>query len=329
MRKKISVVVPCYNEEGNVKPMAEKLTEIMQQLDYDYEIIFTDNCSTDATRQYLRELAAADSHIKVLMNNRNYGTSGRSGRNAIRHCSGDVYINIACDFQEPPELIPEFVKYWEEGYKVVGGQKIASEEGKVKYFLRDLFYRIINAFSEVPQYSHMSGITLVDREVLNEFLKTDEDIILRNAIAEMGYEVKLIQYVQKKRRSGKSSYNVWRYLTFALNSMINTSTAPLRIMTVLGFIMSVISFILGVVYMIMKLTMWYNFATGAAPTLIGMLFLGSVQLLFMGVLGEYIGVILRKVSNPPRVIVSEKLNFDQEPSYDEEQKGQRRKDDEL
>lgn len=319
MRKKISVVVPCYNEEDNVKPMADKLTEIMQGLDYDYEIIFTDNCSKDATRQHLRELAAADSHIKVLMNNRNYGAGGRSGHNTGKYCSGDIYIHIACDFQEPPELIPEFVKYWEEGYKVVAGQKIASEEGKVKYFLRSLFYRIINLFSDIPQYAHMSGLLLVDREVLDEWIKTDDDIILRNAIADMGYQVKLIQYVQKKRRSGKSSYNVWRYLTFALNSMINTSTTPLRLMTILGFAMSIISFIIGVVYLIMKLTMWYYFPTGSAPTLIGMLFLGSVQLLFMGILGEYIGVILRKVSNQPGVIVGEKLNFEEETSEEKEE----------
>lgn len=324
MRKKISIAVPCYNEEGNVKPMAEKLTEIMGQMDYDYEIIFTDNCSVDNTRQYLRELAAADCHIKVLMNNRNYGAGGRSGHNTGRYCSGDIYIQIPCDFQEPPELIPEFVKYWEEGYKVVAGQKIASEEGKAKYFLRSLFYRIINALSDVPQYAHMSGIVLVDREVLDEWVKTDDDIVLRNAIADMGYQVKMIQYVQQKRKSGKSSYNMWRYLTFALNSMINTSTTPLRLMTVLGFSMSVLSFIIGIVYLIMKLTMWYYFPTGSAPTLIGVLFLGSVQLLCMGIIGEYVGVILRKISHQPGVIVGEKLNFEVE--YTKEESEQSRKE---
>lgn len=314
MRKKISIAVPCYNEEGNVKPMAEKLTEIMSPLDYEYEIIFTDNCSTDKTKDYLRELAAADSHIKVLMNNRNYGPSGRSRHNTGRYCSGDIYIQIACDFQEPPELIPEFVKYWEEGYKVVAGQKIASEEGKIKYFLRSLFYRIINLLSDVPQYAHMSGILLVDREVLDEWVKTDDDIVIRNAIADMGYQVKMIQYVQQKRRSGKSTYNVWRYLTFAMNSMINTSTMPLRLMTVLGFCMSLISFIIGIVYLVLKLTMWYHFPTGSAPTLIGMLFLGSMQMLLLGIIGEYVGVILRKVSKQPSVIVGEKLNFDEDAS---------------
>lgn len=314
MRKKISINVPCYNEEDNVKPMAETLTHIMQTLDYDYEIIFRDNCSTDATKQRLRELAAEDRHIKVVMFNRNYGTGGRGRRRRLRYCTGDAIIFLACDFQEPPELLPEFIQYWEQGYKVVAGQKTGSKEGKIKYVLRHLYYKIMNVFSEVPQYEHMSGILLYDREVLNEILKIDEDIVLRNALADMGYEVKLIQYVQEKRRSGKSSYNVWRYLNFALNSLVNTSTAPLRLMTVLGFCMAMISFILGVVYTVMKLTIWYRFSAGVAPILIGMLFLGSVQLLFMGVLGEYIGVILRKVSKQPDVIISEMLNIDEDDS---------------
>lgn len=313
MRKKISIFVPCYNEEENVKPMANALTEIMQSLEYDYEIVFRDNCSTDATRQHLRELASKDSRIKVLMNNRNYGTEGR-GRKLMRYCSGDAIVEIACDFQEPPELIPEFIREWEAGSKVVGGQKIASKEGKFIYSLRHLYYKIMGTFSDVPQYAHMSGILLLDREVLDEILKIDEDIVTRNAIADMGYDVKLIQYVQEKRRSGKSSYNVWRYLSFALNSLVNTSTMPLRLMTVAGFCMSFISFVLGVAYTIMKLTIWYKFSAGVAPILIGMLFLGSVQLMFMGVLGEYIGVILRKVSNQPDVILSEKLNFDEDNS---------------
>lgn len=312
MRKKISINVPCYNEKHNVKPMAEALTKVMQTLDYDYEIIFRDNCSTDGTKEHLRELAAADKHVKAIILNRNYGTGGRGRRMRLGYCTGDVIVNIPCDFQEPPELIPEFIQYWEQGYKVVAGQKIGSKEGKIKYFLRHLYYKIMNAFSEVPQYEHMSGIMVYDREILNELCKIDEDIVLRNALADMGYEVKLIQYVQEKRRSGKSSYNVWRYLSFALNSLVNTSTAPLRLMTVLGFCMAVISFILGIVYTIMKLTLWYRFSAGVAPVLIGMLFLGSVQLLFMGVLGEYIGVILRKVSRQPDVMVSEFLNIDRD-----------------
>ncbi len=309
MRKKISIAVPCYNEEGNVKAMAETLVAIMEQMNYDYEIVFTDNCSTDKTREILRQLASKNKRIKVLMNNRNYGVD-RSFRNMTTYLDGDAILYLPCDFQEPPELIPEFIKYWEEGYKVVYGQKIGSEEGKLKYSCRNIFYKLIDVFSEVPIYRHMSGLYLTDRDVYQEYLKTDADMNFRYVLADMGYEIKLIQYVQQKRRSGKSSYNLWRSLTFVMDSMVNTSTTPLRIMTIFGFCMSVISFMIGVIYLVMKLTLWHRFQAGVAPLLIGMLFLGAVQLFFLGILGEYIGAVLRKVSKRPDVIVNEKLNFD-------------------
>lgn len=314
-RKMISICVPCYNEVGNVRPMAETLTEIMGRLPYEYEIIFTDNCSTDGTREILREIAAADKHIKVLMNSRNYGMDGRSLRNTLSYINrdADAMLGIVCDFQEPPELIPEFIKYWEQGYKAVYGQKTGSKEGKIKYACRHLFYRIIQTFSETPQYEHTSGLSLIDRTVLNEYLKSDYDIAFRYALADMGYEVKLIRYEQQARRSGKSSYNIWRYLTFAINSMVGTSNAPLRLMTVTGFILSVVSMIIGVVYLILKLFFWHRFQAGTAPILIGMFFLGSVQLFFLGILGEYIGVILRKVTKMPDVILSDAINIDDDP----------------
>lgn len=310
--KKISICVPCYNEVGNVAPMADILTEIMGRLPYDYEIIFTDNCSTDGTRDILRSLAEQDKHIKVLMNNRNYGTDGRSGRNALKYVTGDAIISIACDFQEPPELIPEFIKYWEQGYKVVCGQKIGSKEGKIKYACRIFFYKIIRGLSETTQYEHISGITLQDKEVLKEFIKSDYDLYFRFALADMGYEAKMIQYEQRTRKSGKSSYNMWKYLTFAINSMISTSVAPLRLMTVSGFMMSIISFMIGFIYLVLKLLFWYNFQMGMTPVLIGMFFLASVQLLSLGIIGEYISVILRKVTRRPDVILSEKINFEDE-----------------
>lgn len=302
--------VPCYNEVENVKPMADTLTKIIRTLSYDYEILFTDNCSTDGTKEVLRLLAEKDNHIKVLMNSRNYGTNGRSFRNAVQYISGDVIILIACDFQEPPELIPEFIKYWEQGYKAVCGQKVGSKEGRIKYACRSLFYKIIKTLSETPQYEHMSGITLLDKEILNEYLKADYDFNIRFALADMGCEVKLIQYEQRKRRSGKSSYNIWRSLTFAIQAMISTSVAPLRLMTITGFLLSVVSAVIGFVYLILKLLIWYRFQAGMAPVLIGIFFLGAVQLLCLGVIGEYIGAILNKVTKMPDVILSEKINVD-------------------
>lgn len=308
--KKVSVCVPCYNEVGNVHDMATVLTGIMQGLPYEYEIIFTDNCSTDGTKDILRELASKDTHIKVLMNSRNYGTDGRSDRNTGRYITGDVIITIPCDFQEPPELIPEFIKYWEEGYQVVCGQKTSSEEGKIKYACRHLYYKIIQELSSVPQYEHISGIILIDRNVMKRFLKTDYDFQIRFAIADMGCKVKLIPYKQRKRKSGRSSYNVWRYLNYAINSLVTTSIAPIRIMTVAGLCFSFLSFLIGLIYLIWKLVWWQDFQMGTAPILIGMFFLGAVQIFIMGLIGEYVGEILNRVSKKPDVVTTEEINID-------------------
>ena len=296
--------------------MADVVREIMDKTAYDYEILFTDNCSTDGTRDHLRRLAEQDKRIKVLMNSRNYGIDGRSGRNTLKYVSGDAIIGIPCDFQEPPERIPEFLYWWEQGYKVVCGKKTSSKEGIIKYHLRDLFYRIIRSMSDTPQYSHISGITLMDREVLTEWLKTDYDYRFRFALADMGYETKLIEYEQQVRRSGKSSYNVWRYLSFAIDSMVATSRFPIRCMTVSGAIMSMISFIFGIIYLIYKLKYWTRFTAGTAPILIGLFFFGSILLFFLGIIGEYIGTILRKVTHRPDVILSETININDSDETD-------------
>lgn len=314
--KKVSVCVPCYNEVGNVRDMAEILTSIMQSLSYEYEIIFTDNCSTDGTKDILRELASKDAHIKVLMNSRNYGTDGRSDRNTMRYITGDVSIAIPCDFQEPPELIPEFIKYWEEGYQVVCGQKTSSEEGKIKYACRHLYYKIIQKLSNVPQYEHISGIMLIDRDILERFIKTDYDFQIRFAIADMGCKVKLIPYKQRKRKSGRSSYNIWRYLNYAITSLVTTSVAPIRIMTVAGLGFSFLSFAIGLIYLIWKLIWWQNFQMGTAPILIGMFFLGSVEIFILGIIGEYVGEILSRVSKIPDVVTTEEINIDSKVSPD-------------
>lgn len=314
--KKISIYVPCYNEVDNVRDMAKMLTSIMQGLSYEYEIIFTDNCSTDGTKDILRELASEDVHIKVLMNGRNYGTDGRSDRNTMRYVTGDVLISIPCDFQEPPELIPEFIRYWEEGYQVVCGQKTSSEEGKIKYACRHMYYRIIQKLSSVPQYEHISGIMLIDWSIMERFIKTDYDFQIRFAIADMGCKIKLIPYRQRKRKSGRSSYNCWRYLNYAINSLVTTSVTPIRMMTIAGLGFSFFSFVIGLIYLIWKLVWWQNFQMGTAPILIGMFFLGSVEIFILGIIGEYVGEILSRVSKTPDVFTTEEINIDSNDSSD-------------
>lgn len=307
--KKISFVIACYNEVGNIEELVNRIINAMSRESYKYEIIFADNASSDGTQDILRKLANKNKQIKIILNNRNYGPT-KSPRNALRHASGDVVIGLAADLQDPPELIPQFIREWEKGYKLVYGQKLSSDEGIVKHSLRSLYYNIIDFFSEIPQYKHLSGITLHDKGVLDEMLNADPDIPFRYLIAEMGYPVKLIPYKQNKRKSGKSSYNINRYFNFAINSLISTSTIPLRIATICGCFMVAICFIIGLIYLIMKLRNWDQFSAGTAPMLIGVFFLGSVQILFIGLIGEYIGAILKKLTKQMPVIEKELINFE-------------------
>ena len=310
MNKKISFCIACYNEVDNVEELVKRIKAVMEKEPYVYEIIFSDNASTDGTQDVLRKLAEQDKRVKVIINTRNYGPR-KSPRNALGYCTGDAVISIAADLQDPPELIPKFLRHWEEGYKLVYGQKTSSEEGIIKYKLRTLYYNIINVFSTVPQYKHISGICLNDKNVLKELLNSDPDASFRILIAELGYPVKLIPYKQNKRKNGKSSYSISKYFDFALNSLILTSTAPLRLATVIGCVMSVLCFCVGLVYLILKLLYWHQFSAGMAPLLIGMFFLGSVQLLFIGLVGEYVGVILKRVTKQLPVIEKEKINLEE------------------
>ncbi len=308
--KKISILIPCYNEEKNIVPMAETLTGIMglYKEKYEYEIIFRDNASTDDSMRILRSLASKDDHIKVIENIRNFGFDPKKDT-FIGRVSGDVVIVIACDFQEPPEMIPEFISWWEKGYEAVCGQKTSSKEGKIKYLLRQVFYNIIDCFSSIPQYRNMSGICLLSRRVF-ELSSEYNDLMLRYFLADIGCNVKLIQYEQQKRRAGKSSYNIWRYLSFAVYALTSVSTAPLRLASVLGFFMSFLSFLVGMIYLIYKLIFWDSFVVGTAPMVIGVFFLGSVILFFIGVVGEYVGITLRTVQKQSPPLVRELINFD-------------------
>ena len=312
--KKISIGVCCFNEIKNVKSMYLAIKKEMEKLkDYDYEIVFADNASTDGTRDILRDIAKKDNKVKVILNQTNVGIQ-RSGANMMSRLSGDAYIGIPCDFQEPPEMIPEFIQLWEQGYHIVWGQKTASKESKIKYFLRTIYYKIIKLLSSTPQYEHVTGFGIQDMEIIKEWLELGYPTIsLRNVIGEWGYIVKLIPYTQNRRQAGKSSFTVGKLLTFAINSLVNTSLAPLRLVTLLGFFSSFVSLLAGVVYLVYKISHWTDLSIGIAPILIGVFFLGSIQLFCIGIIGEYIGVMLRRISKHVKVIEEELINFDEEP----------------
>lgn len=311
--KKISVCIACYNKEENVFPMYTAITEQMKKFidRYDYEIIFEDNDSKDGTRNILRKIAGNDKHVKVIFNTRNFGPN-RSGMNCLFRATGDVAISLPCDFQVMPELIESYLPFWEQGNFIVCGQKLESDENRFKFFLRKIYYKIIKIFSDIPQYEQLCGLTIIDRTIINVIKQTYEpEVAFRHLIAELGYKIKLIPYKQEKRRAGKSSYNMYRYFDFAITSLINTSFMPLRIFVVLGLLSSILCLLIGIIYFAYKLTHWYSFDAGIAPVIIGMFFIGSVQLFFMGILGEYIGSILRKISKYPMVVEEEVINFDE------------------
>ena len=310
--KKISLFTPCYNEEGNVYELYKAVTNVMQQLpQYTYEYLFIDNASTDRTPDILRKIASEDKRVKVIFNVRNFGPS-RSGSYGFYQTSGDVSICLACDFQDPPELIPKFIKKWEEGYKVVWGKKTGAAESKIMYGIRCMYYKIIKEFADSEQYENVTGFGLYDREVMDLFRKmNDPTPNFRNLVGEFGYKVAMVEYFKPERKSGKSSYNFFRYYNDAINSLVVTSRTPLRVATFMGMIIAAVSFIIGFVYLILKLIFWHSFHIGQSFLVCSFFFLGAVQLIFLGVLGEYIGEILARQMNRPLVIEKERINFEE------------------
>ena len=309
--KHISVMTPCYNEEGNIRNIYNAVKEQFDKMpQYTYEHIFIDNYSTDNSRKILRELAAEDSNVKVILNARNFGPN-RSGSYVMLQGTGDALICIVCDLQDPPEMIPSFLQKWEEGYKVVLGQKTKSKENPLMFQVRKLYYKIMEKLSETEHLTNVTGYGLFDKEVLDMIKWMDDpDPYIRGLVTQLGYKWCLVEYTQQERTSGKSSYNFNRYFDFAITGLTHVSKKPLRIVTLAGLIMSAISFAIAIIYLVFKLVHWYEFDMGTAPILIGVFLLGSVQLACLGVIGEYIGAILTKVTKRPMVVEEERINFD-------------------
>lgn len=310
--KKISVMIPCYNEEENVEPISKAIIDVFktQLSNYDYEILFIDNDSQDKTREILRRMCEEDKHIKAIFNAKNFGQFN-SPYYGMLQTTGDCTISMVCDFQDPVEMIPKYVAEWEKGYKIVIGIKTSSKENKLLYWFRSMYYKFIKKFSEVDQIEHFTGSGLYDKEFINVLrdLK-DPTPFLRGIVAELGYKRKELEYEQPKRRAGKTSNNFLRLYDAAMLSITSYTKIGLRLCSFIGIIIGGISFIIGLVYLIMKLTHWNQFAVGMAPMLIGVFFLGAVQLFFIGLIGEYIMSINVRVMNRPLVIEEERINFE-------------------
>ena len=311
--KKISIVVPCFNEQENIVQISEEIIEgINKMQDYDYELIIIDNCSTDNTRVLIEELCQKNYKIKAIFNSRNFGQFN-SPYYALMQTTGDCTILICADFQDPIDMIPRFVKEWEDGYKVVVGIKSKSREGKFMYFLRTCYYKAISRMSENKQIEHFTGFGLYDKEVINVLKRIEEPTpFFRGIIAEIGFKIKEIEYVQLKRRAGKTKNNFYTLYDAAMLSFTSYTKAGLRLATFAGIAVSILSFIIGIIYLALKIVYWDRFSAGLAPVLIGTFFLGSIQLFFIGFLGEYIMAINERVKHRPLVIEEKRINFKNE-----------------
>jgi len=307
--KLISIVTPCFNEEENILELYDRIKTVMDVLDYDYEHILIDNASSDKTVEIIRSLAENDKHIKAIVNSRNFGHI-RSPYYGLLQGSGGAVIILASDLQDPPELIPEFIRKWEQGYKVVIGVKSKSEEFGLFYFFRSLYYRILRSLSDVRLIDNYTGFGLYDQRVI-EILRNINDPYpyFRGLIADIGFEMAEIAFTQPRRKRGLTKNNFYTLYDMAMLGVTNYTKIPLRLATMFGFLSALVSFLIGFAYLIYKLIFWYQFSLGSAPLVIGLFFLGSVQLMFLGIVGEYIGAIYTQVMHRPLVIEKERINF--------------------
>ncbi len=313
-KKKISVMIPCYNEEENARPIYEAVkNELETSLpQYDYEILFIDNKSTDNTRKIIREICKENKKVRAIFNCRNFGQFN-SPYYGIINTSGDCCITICADFQDPVELIPQFVKEWENGYKVVIGVKTQSKESKIMYALRSLYYKAIKKMSNVEQIEHFTGFGLYDKSFVKTLRELDDpQPFIRGIVAELGPERKEIEYTQPQRRAGKTHNNFYSLYDAAMLSFTSYTKIGLRLAVFAGGAFSLIGFIIAFVYLILKLVNWYRFPAGTTPILIGVFLMGSIQMFFIGLLGEYIMNINSRVMKRPLVVEEERLNFEEE-----------------
>lgn len=313
-KKKISIMIPTYNEEENVTAIYEAVScELRRSCpQYDYEILFIDNKSRDNTRNLIETICRKDKKVKAIFNCRNFGQFN-SPYYGLLQTSGDCAITLCADFQDPVELLPKFVKEWENGYKIVIGKKTKSRENPIMYFLRGCYYKLIHRLSKVELIEQFTGFGLYDRsfvQVLREL--HDPTPFIRGIVAELGPERKEIEYEQPKRRAGKTHNNLYTLFDAAMLSFTSYTKTGMRMAEFAGFGISILSFIIGMFYLIAKLVCWNSFAAGYAPTMIAVFFMGGVQLVFLGFLGEYIMAMNARIMNRPLVVEEKRINFEKE-----------------
>ena len=312
--KKISIVTSCFNEEANIDELYERVNKQMQKFSdiYEWEFILLDNGSVDNTAEKLRILADKDKeHVKVIINSRNFGCI-RSPYWAMLSATGDCVIYTASDLQDPPEIIPDFIKKWEEGFLIALGQKNSSEESLIFFTLRRIYYYLLVHLADDGPHlmKNCTGFGLYDRKII-EYIKEYEDPypFIRGLICDIGFEKALIPFKQPTRKRGISSHNFYSLYDNAMLGLVKHTKFPLRLIAFFGFIISAFCIITSIIYLVLKLTNWYSFNMGSAPLVIGMFFLGGIQLVFLGIIAEYLGAVYTRVNKKPIVIEKERINF--------------------
>ena len=312
----ISIITPCYNEEENVEEVYLQIKEVFAKVGhYDYEHIFIDNSSTDGTVRALKKMASKDKRLKIIVNARNFGQV-RSPYYALLQARGNAAIVLSSDLQDPPELIEEFLQRWEDGARIVMGVKTKSEEGIVLFALRTVYYKLLRMLSEAPLTSHLTGFGLYDRAIIEIFRGMEEPYpYVRGMLAEIGLGISEVEYKQPLRKRGRTKNNLFTLYDIAMLGLTSHSKVPLRLMTMMGFMSSIASLAVAIFYFIYKLIHWSSFSLGLAPVVVGLFFFASVQLTFLGIVGEYVGSIHTHVLKRPLVVELERVNFDDESGY--------------
>ncbi len=309
-QKLISLISPCYNEEANVEELYRRVSAVMDDLPhYDFEYLFIDNASTDGTLEKLKAIAQHDTRVKIIVNTRNFGHV-RSPYWGFMQTRGEATVILASDLQDPPEMIPQFLAEWEQGYRIVLAVKPVSQTNPFVHWLRKLYYRSLDLISEVEIVKDAHGFGLYDRVVVDQ-LRTIHDPypFIRGLICELGYPIKTIPFDQPRRQRGISKNNLYTLYDLAMLGFISHSVVPIRLAAFLGFVTGFLSILVALIFLILKLTLWDRFPMGIAPIMIGMFFMFGVVLLFIGILGEYIASIHTHVRNRPIVVERERINF--------------------
>ena len=323
--KKISILTPCFNEEENIREVHEQVKAVLETLpEYGYEHLFIDNASKDRTVDILKEIARDDARVKIIVNARNFGPV-RSPIHAVMQTTGDAIIGIVADLQDPPKLIPELIAKWEEGFKVVMAVKRKSDEGFIIGGIRRLYYKALRRLSDVDLVENYTGFGLYDKQIVDILREVNDPYpYFRGLIAEIGFESAKVLYDQPRRKYGKTKNNFFSLYDMAMLGLTSYSKVPLRIATMIGFASAITSLAVGLVYLVYKLFYWNSFSLGLAPLVTGMFFLGSVQIFFLGILGEYVGSIHTRVLKRPLVIERERINFDEHEGRSRDESGTER-----